>query len=812
MINKFTQKAQSALSAALNIAEELGHSYIGTEHLLLGLLSEKDSIAARILTLRGADSIKIKKSVTDYIGIGSKSDVTSSDMTPRLHFLIEGAAREAEKSGLKYVGTEHLLAALITRRDCVALRLMEAEGICIADIKADLTAYLGSAPYKHREGPSSADDTQKKNKKSSLLSYGKDLTESARAGLTDPVLCRERETDRLIRILCRRSKNNPCLIGEPGVGKTAVVEGLAERIVTGRVPGELLDKRIITLDISAMIAGAKFRGEFEDRIKNVIDEVRNDPSIILFVDEMHIMVGAGAAEGAIDASNILKPSLSRGEIRMIGATTPAEYRAHIEKDSALERRFQPVLLDEPSEAETIVILSGLKDRYEKHHGILISDEAIRAAVKMSVRYIHDRFLPDKAIDLIDEAASRLKLSISALDTGRRLPLLESLEHSKEEAVKRRDFSEAAKIGAEERCLQRSSAVALLSPIENPKRSLMPEDIAEIISEQTGIPCQDITCPEDKRLRDLENILASRIIGQESAIRSVASAIRRSKSGLGSPDRPIGSFMFLGSSGVGKTELCRAIADTLFEKSDSLIRLDMSEYMEKHSVSKLIGAPPGYVGYGEGGILTERVRRHPYSVVLFDELEKAHPDIFHILLQILEDGRLTDSAGRVTDFSSTIIIMTSNLISSDTAKERPMGFSSVSPACEYDDIREHRSLREYFKPELLGRIDEIILFSSLNENDLIRITSNMLDDLCRHAEEAGLTLNIDRDVAQLLAGRCAYRHKDMGARPLRREIQRMIEAPLAEKLLSDPAMRNDVIRISVFNDSVTLSVEGSDLLN
>lgn len=806
MVNKFTQKAQGALSSALSMAEELGHSYIGTEHLLLGLIAEKDSIASRILTLRGADGEKLKKSITDYMGVGSRSDITSKDMTPRLHFLIENAAREAEKNGIRYVGTEHLLAALINRRDCVALRLLEANGVCTADIKADLAAYLGSSPYKHRESSSSDDNAPKKNKKGTLLSYGRDLTEAARAGLTDPVLCRDRETERLIRILCRRSKNNPCLIGEPGVGKTAVVEGLAERIVTGRVPEELLDKKIVTLDISSMIAGAKFRGEFEDRMKSVIEEVRSDPSIILFVDEMHIMVGAGAAEGAIDASNILKPPLSRGEIRMIGATTPAEYRTHIEKDSALERRFQPVRLDEPSEAEATVILSGLKDRYEQHHGISISDEAIRTAVRLSVRYIHDRFLPDKAIDLIDEAAARLKLSSHDAWRNTDTALLETLEHSKEEAVKRRDFSEAAKIGAEERNLQRSSSVALLEPAEKYSRTLLPEDIAAIVSEQTGIPCGDLTVSEDKRLYELERRLCSRVIGQDAAVKAVANAIRRGKSGLGDPGRPIGSFLFLGSSGVGKTELCRALADILFEKSDALIRLDMSEYMEKHSISKLIGAPPGYVGYGEGGMLTERVRRQPYSVVLFDELEKAHPDIFHILLQILEDGRLTDSSGRTTDFSSTVIIMTSNLISSEDGQTRPLGFSETSTGNIREDLREHKRLREHFKLELLGRIDEVILFSSLGEGELSLIASLMLDRLCRHAEDTGLTLSIDRSVAPLLAKRCLGQHRNMGARPLRREIRELIETPLAEKLTSDPSVREHPVQISVQDGSIVFTFE------
>ena len=804
MVNKFTQKAQEALSAALTAAEELGHSYIGTEHLLLGLIAQKESIASRILTLRGASEAKLKKSIVDYMGIGSQSDISSKDMTPRLQLIIESAAKEAEKSGIRYVGTEHLLISLLNRRDCVALRLLEMGGVPVSDIKTDLAAYLGSSPSRVREASARSDEQAKKGKKSVLLTYGRDLTALAREGKTDPVFCRSEETDRIIRILCRRSKNNPCLIGEPGVGKTAVVEGLAQRIVCGQVPPELSDKKIITLDISSMIAGAKFRGEFEDRIKGVIDEVRADPSIILFVDEMHIMVGAGAAEGAIDASNILKPSLSRGEIRMIGASTPSEYRSNIEKDSALERRFQPVKLEEPSFEEAITILEGLKDRYEKHHRIKISDEAIREAVRLSVRYIHDRFLPDKAIDLLDEAAAELKLDSTCHSM---LPSLSSsLEYQKEEAIKRGDFSEASRISAQEQEMQSGSSIVLLQKVLVDAPTLTPQHIAEIVSDQTGIPIMSITSPEDSRLNRIEDSLSEYIIGQDAAVNAVASAIRRGKSGLCDPNRPTGSFLFLGSTGVGKTELCKALATVLFDKKDSLIRLDMSEYMEKHSVSKLIGAPPGYVGYGEGGLLTEKVRRHPYSVILFDEIEKAHPDVLHILLQILEDGILTDSSGRATDFSSTVIIMTSNLISSGEHSHRALGFSDERVTVSDKTLRSDKKLNDFFKPEFLNRIDEIILFSALGEKELCQIAQLMLNKLSTQASESGIDLLIHEEVARAIAKKCFSLYRDMGARPIRREIRDMIETPLAEHIINLPDVKSSPILVGVREEGVFFSFE------
>ncbi len=802
MVNKFTQKAQMALSAALSAAEELGHSYIGTEHLLLGLMSQKESIAARILTLRGADEKKLRQSIIDYMGIGTKSPVSAEDMTPRLRHIIENASLEAQQGKIRYVGTEHLLVSLINRRDSVAVRLLEAEGVSCSEVKSDLAAYLGSAPHRQSE-ELSADDSgsSKKGKKQTLLLYGRDLTELAAQGKCDPVLCRERETERLIRILCRRSKNNPCIIGDPGVGKTAVVEGLAERIARGDVPAELCDKKIITLDISSMIAGAKYRGEFEDRIKGVIEEVRQNPSIILFVDEMHIMVGAGAAEGAIDASNILKPALARGEIRMIGATTPDEYRTHIEKDSAFERRFQPLRLEEPTEGQALDILYGLRSKYEKHHGITISDQAIEAAVRLSVRYIHDRFLPDKAIDLIDEAAAKARL---CAPQGSKALLSDRLALEQEEAIKHGDFVTAAQIGEARRAKSAGTALLLHEQCDVEEASaeltLTAEDIAALVGEQTGIPTQSLLSSELQRLNKLEEQLKERILGQDNAISALAGAIRRGRTGLADPHRPTGSFLFLGSTGVGKTELCRALACTLFEGTDCLVKLDMSEYMEKHSVSKLIGSPPGYVGYGEGGMLTEKIRRRPYCVVLFDEIEKAHPDVFNLLLQILEDGKLTDSSGRSVDFSSTVIIMTSNLLSSAELTRRSVGFGATNENTQAS-IRTSKKLTEHFSPELLNRIDEIILFSPLNEKELASICKNLISELSHRAQSIGIELIVAEPVYTLIAKKAFSADPQGGARALRREISERIESRLAEYIISGTAHKGTEINISLLDGSI-----------
>ncbi len=786
MVNRFTQKAQDALNGSLELASELGHGYIGTEHLLLSLAAGKDSIAARILLSRGASDSRIKKAIIGYMGMGAKSNLTTADMTPKLRSIIESAAAERIRSGTHFVGTEHLLYALLSCPDSMAYKLLDSDGIHISDIKSDLSLYLGMSPARtcsHKETAEGA----KKSKKNVLSSYAKDLTALALSGKTDPVLCRSQETERLIRILCRRQKNNPCLVGEPGVGKTAVVEGLAARICAGLVPPELLEKRIFTLDIPSMLAGAKYRGEFEDRLKSVIEQVAADGNIILFADEMHTMVGAGSAEGAIDASNILKPALSRGEIRLIGATTPAEYRNYIEKDPAFERRFQIVKIEEPTPKEAAKILCGLRQKYQEHHGVCVSDGAIDAAVSLSIRYIHDRFLPDKAIDLIDEACARLRLS-----ELRQPDEAGSLEAKKESALLTGDMALACSIGQRQREAAGSSvavcnAKALSPPV------LLAEHIADVVSEQTGVPCSAIESSESARLAGLEDILNRSIIGQEEAVHAVASAVRRGRVGLSGPHRPVCSFIFFGSTGVGKSEMCAVLSRALFDSESALIRLDMSEYMEKHSVSKLIGAPPGYVGYREGGLLTEQVRRHPYSVILFDEIEKAHPDIFDLLLQILEDATLRDSLGRSCDFSNCIIIMTSNLISESDLSRSAIGFGNSSAD---GDLRTSRRLLDFFKPEFLNRVDELIVFKPLGEQQLQRISELMLDDLCQRTAEAGFELITDNTVAPFLTDLCRKDGYELGARPLRRTLVTAIEAPLSEFILSNGICCSTGVHISI----------------
>ena len=796
MANKFTQKAESAINAALALAEELGHSYIGTEHLLYALANQKDSISSRILSSKGVQGERIRASIVDYMGVGVSGKVSSGDMTPRLCKIIENAAAEGTRSGTRFIGTEHLLIALINQRDAVGTRILEAEGIIISELKADLAAYLGSSPYRAGNQGSTEEDG-KKAKKSPLLQFGKDLSALAAEGKTDPVIGRDAETDRLVRILCRRQKNNPCIIGDPGVGKTAVVEGLALRIAEGNVPAELYGKRIITLDLPAMIAGAKYRGEFEERMRGVLDEVRRDESIILFIDEVHMLVGAGAAEGAIDAANILKPPLARGELHIIGATTLEEYRAHIEKDSALERRLQPLVLSEPTEREAIEILSGLREKYEQHHKIKISDGAIEAAVHLSARYIPERHLPDKAIDLLDEAAAKLHIELEDASGDDRLFCASALKRQKEIAVCEQSFDLAEDLARRERELC-AGAVALIDKDES-VRELSADNVAAILTEQTGIPCASLLEGEAERLICLGDSLRAEVIGQERAISSVLGAIRRGRTGLSAPERPIASFLFLGSTGVGKTELCRALANNLFEGSDSLLRLDMSEYMEKHSVSKLIGSPPGYVGYGEGGLLTERVRRRPYSVILFDEIEKAHPDVLNLLLQIMEDGTLTDSTGRKSRFSSSVIIMTSNLLTHADRAKRSLGFSQSDEGVE-KNIRREKKLCEFFKPEFINRIDEIILFEELEYDALCSIACKMLGELRERARRAGVELEICEGVAEHIADLCYSSARELGARPLRREIIERIETPLSEILLTE---RAPTVRICIDNEDISL---------
>ena len=796
MANKFTQKAESALAAARALAQELGHSYIGTEHLLYALSSQKDSISARILSSKGLTGDKLRQSIVDYMGLGVSSKLSSEDMTPRLHKIIEDAAAEGARSGTRFIGTEHLLIALINQRDAVGSRLLEAEGVIISELKAELAAYLGSSPYRNSSNQRTGEDESKKSKKSPLLQFGKDLTALALEGKTDPVIGRDTETERLLRILCRRQKNNPCIIGDPGVGKTAVVEGLALRIAEGNVPTELYGKRIITLDLPAMIAGAKYRGEFEERMRALLEEVRQAEDVILFIDEVHMLVGAGAAEGAIDAANILKPPLARGELHIIGATTLEEYRTHIEKDSALERRLQPLLLNEPSEAEAIRILSGLKNKYEQHHGIKISEDAIHAAVKLSARYIPERHLPDKAIDLLDEAAAKLRIELEEQKSNSLQYSRNSLKHQKEIAVCEQSFDLAQDLARREREITDSS---ILPSEPEDLCELSADKVAEVITEQTGIPCSSLLEGEAERLISLEEALKAEVIGQDRAIAAVSGAIRRGRTGICAPERPIASFLFLGSTGVGKTELCRALANKLFEGSDSFLRLDMSEYMEKHSVSKLIGSPPGYVGYGEGGILTERVRRRPYSVILFDEIEKAHPDVLNILLQIMEDGVLSDSSGRKSHFSSSVIIMTSNLLTHADRTKRSLGFGENSGEGERN-IRREKKLCDFFKPEFINRIDEIILFDELELDSLTLIAQKMLFELRERARSAGAELEIEDGVAEYIAKSCYSYAKELGARPLRREIIDLVETPLSRILLHD---RSASLKICIERDSIAL---------
>jgi ATP-dependent Clp protease ATP-binding subunit ClpC len=785
MTEKFTQKAQNALKYALTSAQEMGHSYIGSEHLLLGLASERGSISARLLGARGAEPEKLRRSIIELTGMGSFSDVTPADMTPRAKKIIESCAIEARESGNRYIGTEHILSAMLNERDCVGVKLIESSGIPAAELKSDLAAFM-SATGERTKGfeQKKKDDKPKIKGAPTLSSYGNDLTAIARNGGIDPVIGRDTETERMICILSRRTKNNPCLIGEPGVGKTAVVEGLAKRISEGSVPDTLSGKRIVTLDISSMLAGAKYRGEFEERMKSVIDEAAKNPDMILFIDELHMIIGAGAAEGAVDAANILKPALARGELRMIGATTLSEYRAHIEKDAALERRFQPITVNEATPLEAERILFGLRDRYEAHHSLSITDDAIRAAVTLSVRYITDRYLPDKAIDLVDEAAARVRLeNANVCPEQKKLEdEYKLLTEDKELAITEQDFERAAEL--RDKAADVSKKLSVIKAENNSSRPLYvtAEDIAAIVKDRTGIPVHSKIGSDDLCLKTLSSDLKKAIVGQDEAIDSLCRAIKRGRIGLKKPERPIGSFIFIGQTGVGKSELCRALANSLFGSADTLIRFDMSEYMEKHSVSKLIGSPPGYVGYGEGGLLTEKVRRHPYSILLFDEIEKAHPDIFNLLLQILEDGVLTDSEGRRVTFGNTVIIMTSNLGANKGVSSRILGFASESEAAARNDTQERMkdALREQFRPEFLNRVDEIIIFNPLSREDLSRIAEIMLNDVSERAKGLGITLSFDPSVTELLIKKGD--HVEYGARPLRRAVVREVEDQLSTALL------------------------------
>ena len=832
MTNRFTSRAQNALNEALREAAALGHTYIGSEHLLLGLLAEKEGIAAKLMTARGISADKYRTAVIELSGAGARSRVSPSDMTPRLRKIIQDSAAEAGRSGQSYVGTEHLLLSLLDEQNCVAVRLLHTLSVPVEELRRDVVRFLSSTMggqelSSSREGNDRRDrredrrDTargdhggEEKRRDAipgapTLSKFGRDLTEKARTGGFDPIIGREAETERVIRILSRRTKNNPCLIGEPGVGKTAVVEGLCQRIADGNIPEPLKDKRVVMLDIPAMVAGAKYRGEFEDRLKGAMSEARDRQDLILFIDELHTIVGAGAAEGAVDAANILKPSLARGELRVIGATTVDEYRLHIEKDAALERRFQAVTVGEPSTEEAIRILTGLRPRYEAHHRMKITDEALRAAVELSVRYIPDRFLPDKAIDLMDEAAAALRLS--SLTAPAELKGMENqlstLSREKEEAIKAQEFERAARLRDKETALREEFIAAKENWENSPRRgeeggTVTAAEVADVVTEWTGIPVSRLLEDEAERLMGLEKVLESRVVGQGEAITAVAGAIRRGRLGLGDPKRPIGSFIFLGRTGVGKTELTKALAEGIFGSENALIRLDMSEYMEKHSVSRLIGSPPGYVGHEEGGQLTEQVRRKPYAVVLFDEIEKAHSDIFNILLQILEDGTLTDSRGRRVNFRHTVVIMTSNLGASEINRQS-VGFSAL-PEGERDRERMLAALKQAFRPELLNRVDEIVIFRSLGEAELRHITSLLLEQIRERAAGLGLVLRFSEEVVALIAKEGFDPH--YGARPIRRAAVKKIEEPLSEAVLSGEIRKGDHVIAEVRNGDVIFTTE------
>ncbi len=789
--NGFTSKANDALNQAINSAERLGHTCVGSEHLLLGLLRIGSGVAAAVLTKYGVTAEKTEEIIRRDIGCGTPTKLSPDYFTPRAKKAIETAMSSCNGMGKKYVGTEHLLIGILSEGDNCAIRILSEVG---ADAGILVSDALRSAGIDPSTAAGKMGDRGKKESKTDTLSkYGTDLTAEAKSGKLDPVIGREAEVERVIQILCRRTKNNPCLIGEPGVGKTAVIEGLAQKIADGNVPDILQNKKLFTLNLTGMVAGTKYRGDFEERIKAVIDEVVNSKNVILFIDEVHTIMGAGSAEGSTDAANILKPALARGEFQLIGATTISEYRKNIEKDSALERRFQPVNVAEPTEEDAILILKGLRDKYEAHHKVKITDDAITAAVKLSSRYISDRFLPDKAIDLLDEAASRVRLVSGALP--KEIKELEAqiadTESEKDDAINSQEFERAAKLRDDEKALKEryyEEKKKWQEKNAHANGEVDESSIAEIVSLWTGVPVSQLTEEESARLLRLEGELHNRIIGQNEAVTAVAKAIRRGRVGLKDPKRPIGSFIFLGPTGVGKTELCKALAEAMFGNESMMIRLDMSEYMEKHTVSRLVGSPPGYVGFEEGGQLTEKVRRNPYSVVLFDEIEKAHPDVFNMLLQILEDGILTDSQGRRVDFKNAVIIMTSNIGARRiTDKKVSFGFGESSSAAETDvKAQVLNELKATFRPEFLNRVDDIIVFTKLANDEIEQIAEKMLENLGIRLKNLNITFRCEESVKQQLAKTgfdAVY-----GARPLRREIQNKIEDALSEKIL-DGSIKN-----------------------
>lgn len=803
MMNRFTKKAMDALACAEEAAKELGHSYIGTEHILIGLIQEGTGVAAKILESYQVTEEKVINLVEQLINPAQPVTVEEvGGYSPTAVKVLNNSYIEARRFKSQLIGTEHILIAILKISECSATRLINTMNVNIRKMYVDLLVAMGQDSGVYKEEMLGSMTSNRGNSKTPILDqYSRDLTEMAREGKLDPVIGRQQEIGRVIQILSRRTKNNPCLIGEPGVGKTAIAEGLASQIVTGNVPETIRERRVVTLDLSGMVAGSKYRGEFEERIKGIINEVRNDGQVLLFIDEIHTIIGAGGAEGAMDASNILKPSLARGEIQIIGATTVDEYRKHIEKDAALERRFQPVMIEEPTEEESVAILKGLRKAYEEHHHVQITDSALQAAVKLSTRYINDRFLPDKAIDLIDEAASKVRLAsyvqpkeIKVLEND-----IEALNKTKEEAIKKEAFEKAAEIKKKQE-RKREKMQKLLAKWERDKKNKRPEvgedEIADVVSDWTKIPVKSLEEGEAQRLKQLESILHQRVVGQEEAVSAVSKAIRRGRVGLKDPKRPIGSFLFLGPTGVGKTELSKALAEAMFGTENAMIRVDMSEYMEKHSVSKLIGSPPGYVGYEEGGQLSEKVRRNPYSVLLFDEIEKAHPDVFNILLQVLDDGQITDAQGRRINFKNTVIIMTSNCGAENIVAPKRLGFGTVENEKESYNYMKGRVMDEVkrsFKPEFLNRIDEIIVFHPLNKSHMKNIVDIMLKDLItRSKEQMNLNLGVSEEAKEFLIEK-GYDEK-YGARPLRRTIQNEIEDALAEEILDGKIQEGNTIEV------------------